>query len=42
MTLMKRQIIKMKTVCLVAKGYEKDSSNMRTDSPRCICSRECF
>ena len=26
--------------CLVAKGYEEESSNMRTDSP--TCSRECF
>ena len=26
--------------CLVAKGYEEDSSHMRTDLP--TCSRECF
>ena len=31
---------KMMKVRLVAKGYEDDSSNMRTDSP--TCSRECF
>ena len=31
---------KMMTGCLVAKGYEEDSSNMKTDLP--TCSRECF
>ena len=30
----------MMKACLVAKGYEEDSSNMRTDSP--TCSHECF
>ena len=31
---------KMMKACLVAKGYEEESSNMRKDSP--TCSRECF
>ena len=31
---------KMMKARLVAKSYEKDSSNMRTDSP--TCSRACF